>query len=75
MRLGLGYQAKGSNYLFRRYDDALTRALKINQTQLDLAFKAGKQSLDNQILFAFAVSLFVIVSSYHGLLPRIEEYG
>ena len=75
LKLGLGYDAKASNYLFRRYDDALERALKINEAELELAFKTGKHSLDNQTIYTLALTIFLVVSSFWALSPRIEEYS
>lgn len=75
LKLGLSRDTKGSDYWFQRFDDALERALTINQEQLDAAVKDGKKSLDNQILFALLIPVFVICCAYYGLLPRIQEYS
>jgi hypothetical protein len=75
LRLGLGYNLSGSNYLFNKYDDALGRTLKINEQQLDLAYKTGRHDLDNIILEIISACILIVVLSYVGLMPRFEEYA
>jgi Four helix bundle sensory module for signal transduction len=75
LRLGLGYNLSGSNYLFNKYDDALGRTLKINEQQLDLAYKTGKHELDNIILGIILSCILIVVLAYVGLMPRLEEYS
>jgi hypothetical protein len=75
LKLGLSRDTRGSDYWFQRFDDALGRALTINQEQLESAFKDGKKCLDNQILFALVISILVVACAYYGILPRIQEYS
>jgi predicted PurR-regulated permease PerM len=71
----LGYNLSGSNYLFNKFDDALGRTLKINEQQLDLAYKTGKHELENIILGIVLTSILIAVLAYLGLMPRLEEYS
>ncbi len=75
LKLGLGYNATASNYLFRKFDEALERALKINETSLANAFKSGKHSLDNLVVCTFAITVLTIGCAFAALSPRIEEYS
>jgi hypothetical protein len=75
LKLGLGYNLSGSNYLFNKFDDALGRTLKINEQQLDLAYKTGKHELENIILGIVLTSILIAVLAYLGLMPRLEEYS
>jgi uncharacterized integral membrane protein len=75
LKLGLGYNLSGSNYLFNKFDDALGRTLKINEQQLDLAYKTGKHELDNIVLGIILTGILIVVLAYVGLMPRLEEYA
>ncbi len=74
LKLGLGYDPRGSNFSFLKYDDALARTLKINQDQLNLASKEAAQALEGLIPTSLLVTLLIIVCTYIGLSPRLDEY-
>jgi hypothetical protein len=74
LKLALGYDPFGSNFKFSKFDDALGRTLKINQSQLKIAVKEAVHALDGLVVMALFVSLVVILSTYIGLSPRLAEY-
>jgi hypothetical protein len=74
LKLGLGYDPYGSNYLFSKFDDALCRTLKINQDQLAASVKAAKEDLSNLMLASLSIVVLVSFCGFLGLLPRMEEY-
>jgi hypothetical protein len=74
LKLGLGYDPKGCNFQFSRYDDALGRTLKINQEHLDKAVKQSMRDLNGLMVTSLALSFLTVVCAYVGLRARIEEY-
>ena len=74
LKLALGFDPNGSNFHFSRYDDALGRALKINEEVLQMSVKRAGKSLDDQVIICFLLSIFIAVCADIGLRPRIEEY-
>jgi hypothetical protein len=72
--LGLGYDPKGSNFLFSKYDDALGRTLDINKHHLQLAEKKALGDLEGLLAYSFILSIMFVVLAYFGIRPRIAEY-
>jgi hypothetical protein len=73
-RIGLGYDPNSSNYFFSKYEDALGRTLNINQEHLNFAVEKAIAELNGLVTGSLLLSLLIIICTYLGLLPRIEEY-
>jgi hypothetical protein len=72
--LGLGYDPRGSNIAFSRFDDALVRTLAINQKELKHSVESARHALDGLFTGSLLLSLFLAIATYLGLRPRIQEY-
>jgi len=72
--IGLGYDPHGSNMAFGRFDDALVRTLRINQEALQTSVEHARHALDYLFTGSILLSLGMIITTYLGLRPRIQEY-
>jgi hypothetical protein len=72
--LGLGYDPKGSNFLFSKFDDALGRTLKINEYHMRNAVNKAARDLDGLVAGSFLLTFVALLCAYAGLRPRLEEY-
>ncbi len=74
IRLGLGYEPDCSKFSFTRFDDALTRALEINQQKFQSEIERASSELKGLVLASQAVALLIAICIYLGLRPRMSEY-
>jgi len=74
IKIGLGYDPNSSNYFFTKYEDALGRTESINEDNLNLAVQKAIKELNGLVSGSLLLSLFIVICSYLGLFPRIEEY-
>jgi hypothetical protein len=72
--VGLGYDPKGSNFLFSKFDDALGRTLKINEYHMKNAVNQATRELDGLVAGSLLVTFVALLCTYAGLRPRLEEY-
>jgi len=74
VKLCLGYEPYASQFPFTKFDDALGRALKINQDHFDRAVTKAFDDLKGLVVFSQIVSLLIAFCTYAGLRPRLAEY-
>ena len=74
MKLGLGYHPEASKFPFTRLDDSLGTALKTNLDHFDQAVIAAEKDLNGLALLSEMFTIYVILSIYFGLRPRMAEY-
>jgi hypothetical protein len=74
VKLGLSYYPDASKFAFTKLDDALSRALKINQEQFESGIKSALKELNGLDLLSLIFSLLVAVCVYIGLRPSMAEY-
>jgi hypothetical protein len=72
--IGLGNDPHGSNIAFSKFDDALVRTLRINQEELSHSGEQARHALDYLFSGSIIISLALIIGTYMGLRPRIQEY-
>jgi hypothetical protein len=72
--IGLGYDPHGSNIAFRLFDDALVRTLAINQEELKHSVESARHALDYLFTGSIVLSIAMVIATYLGLRPRIQEY-
>jgi hypothetical protein len=72
--IGLGYDPHGSNIAFTRFDDALVRTLRINQEELKRSVASARHALDYLFTGSILLSIALVIATYLGLRPRIQEY-
>ncbi len=72
--IGLGYDPHGSNMAFSKFDDAIVRTLAINQEELERAVHNARHALDGLFTGSIALSALMVIATYLGLRPRIQEY-
>ncbi|MBU6451600.1 MAG: hypothetical protein KGS72_07475 [Cyanobacteria bacterium REEB67] len=72
--IGLGYDPHGTHEAFNRFDDAMVRTLQINQEALSRSVKNARHALDGLVGGSIAFCVLMVLSTYLGLRPRIQEY-
>ena len=72
--IGLGYDPHGSNMAFSKFDDALVRTLAINQEELERSVHNARHALDGLFTGSIVLSVLMVIATYLGLRPRIQEY-
>jgi len=74
LSIGLGYDPRGSNFQFSKFDDALKRTLAINQHHLDLSARKSGDDLIGLALYSFLLALLAVICAYLGVRDRLAEY-
>jgi len=72
--LGLGFDPHGTNMAFGRFDDALVRTLRINNTELEQSVRKARRALQFLEPGSIILSILLVIATYLGLRPRIQEY-
>ncbi|MBS2007508.1 MAG: hypothetical protein JST01_10730 [Cyanobacteria bacterium SZAS TMP-1] len=72
--LGLGYDPHGTNMAFSRFDDALVRTMRINNTELEQSVRKARHALQWLVPGSIILSILLVIATYLGLRPRIQEY-
>ena len=74
IKVGLGYDPGSSKFPFTKFDDALGRALSINQDHFNTAVRAAFDDLRGLSFFVQATSLLIAICVYFGLRKHMAEY-
>jgi CHASE3 domain sensor protein len=74
LSIGLGYDPHGTHEAFNRFDDAMVRTLQINQEALSRSVKNARHALNGLVGGSIAFCVLMVLSTYLGLRPRIQEY-
>ena len=64
-----------SDYVFKLFDDALGKTLKVNQEAFDAAVARGWGDVDGFEITAPVAAFLIAVLGWLGLRPRIREYS
>ena len=69
------YRTSKTNAVFQRFDVALNKTLKVNNTEFDAAVARGFEDVDEFEIAAPLTALLVSLFAGLGLRPRIREYA
>lgn len=74
LKTGLGYDPESSKYPFTKFDDAIGRALKINEMRFARGIRDAFSDLHSLKIMSQIVALLVAICVYLGLRDRLAEY-
>lgn len=74
LRVCLGYEPLRVKYTFARLDDALSRALQINEEHFEVHVKHAADNLTGLASFAQVFAAVIVFCIYLGVSPRLREY-